>query len=54
MDLNQAIILGIILMITLVWYVKKARFGRPGRLVVNEQNEVMDVDEYLKRKVSAK
>ncbi len=54
MDLNQAIILGIILMVTLIWYIKKARYGRPGRLVVNEQNEVIDVDDYLKRKVSAK
>lgn len=53
MDVNQAIILTSIAIITVIWYLKKARFGTPGRLVVDEKNEVIDVEEYLKKKVSA-
>jgi len=53
MDVNQAIILTSIAIITVIWYLKKARFGTPGRLVVDEKNQVVDVEEYLKKKVSA-
>lgn len=51
MDINQEIILGIVFTIAVIWYVKKARFGRPGTLVIDEKNEVIDVDEYIKRKL---
>jgi len=43
----QALTLSFIVITGLVWYIFKARFGTPGVLVVDKDNELMTIDEYL-------
>lgn len=35
--------------ISIIWYIVKGRKGKPGVLVVDENNEVITIDEYFKR-----
>ncbi|MEM0173338.1 MAG: APC family permease [Sulfolobaceae archaeon] len=43
----QSIVLSVIIVIGIVWYIIKARFGTPGVLVVDKNNELMTIDEYF-------
>ncbi|BCU69378.1 APC family permease [Stygiolobus caldivivus] len=48
-DMFQTITVIVILLLATMWYIVKGRFGKPGTLVVDENNEVITIDEYLKR-----
>ncbi|WP_338599229.1 APC family permease [Sulfolobus tengchongensis] len=49
MDSIQLIMMIIFGVIVVVWYLLKARKGFPGTLVVDENNQVMTIEEYLKK-----
>jgi len=48
-DTFQIITLITILLVATLWYILKGRYGKPGTLVVDDNNELMTIDEYLKR-----
>lgn len=48
-DTFQTTTLITILSVATLWYVLKGRYGKPGTLVVDDNNELMTIDEYLKR-----
>ncbi len=48
-DLLQTLFLTSTLSIILVWYIFKGRKGKPGSLVVDENNELINIDEYIER-----
>ncbi|TRN02710.1 amino acid permease, partial [Sulfolobus sp. F1] len=52
MDMVQIFSLASFGVLTVVWYALKASKGNPGSLVVDENNKVITIDEYLKKVVS--
>lgn len=52
MDYVQFIMLSIFSVLVISWYMLKANKGNPGSLVVDENNQVINIDEYLKRVVA--
>jgi amino acid transporter len=48
-DTFQTTTLITILSVATLWYILKGRYGKPGTLVVDDNNELMTIDEYLKR-----
>ncbi|QGR20053.1 APC family permease [Stygiolobus azoricus] len=48
-DIFQTTTLIAILSVATLWYVLKGRYGKPGTLVVDDNNELITIDEYLKR-----
>ena len=48
-DMFQTATLIVLLAIVTSWYIIRGRFGNPGTLVVDENNEVVSLDEYLKK-----
>jgi len=48
-DTFQTTTLITILSVATLWYILKGRYGKPGTLVVDDNNQLMTIDEYLKR-----
>ncbi|MCH4814647.1 MAG: APC family permease [Saccharolobus sp.] len=49
MDIVQLLMITVFAGIVVSWYILKARKGFPGTLVVDENNNVITIDEYLKK-----
>lgn len=52
MDYVQIAMLSIFAILVISWYILKASKGYPGSLVVDENNELMTIEEYLRKVIS--
>ncbi|ARM76235.1 APC family permease [Acidianus manzaensis] len=48
-DMFTTSLIAVIAVLSVVWYFLKGRKGKPGSLVVDENNEIVTIDEYLQK-----